>query len=197
MKVAIYLRVSTQEQNTENQEAKLISYAKSKDWEYEIFRECESTRKTRPVKELVLNLLRKKNFQGVLVYKLDRWARSTSELILGMEEFHKKGIGFTSYTDNIDFETASGKLFFRILSSFAEFERDLISERTKEALARLKREGKILGRPKKDIKEYPNFCQYPKCRIRVKKTQAFCKEHKKTMNILQKNDHLREVKNQA
>ena len=64
------------------------------------------------------------------------------------KELIDKGVGFISLSDNLDFTTASGKLHFQILSAFAEFERALISERTKEGLKRAKSQGKQLGRPK-------------------------------------------------
>ena len=146
MKFAIYCRVSTQEQTTENQRLRLVAHAKEKGWDYTVFEETESTRKTRPVKQVLLQKLRAKEFDGVIVYKLDRWARSSRELILNMEEFQKKDIIFISLTDNIDLKTASGKMQFQILSAFAEFERNLISERTREGLKRAKMQGKKLGR---------------------------------------------------
>ena len=148
MKVALYLRVSTENQTTENQRIRLEEYAKSKNWEYDVFDEVESTRKTRPVKQALLTKLRVKEYDAVVVYKLDRWARSSTELILETKELIDKGVGFISISDNLDFTTASGKLHFQILSAFAEFERSLISERTKEGLKRAKSQGKKLGRPK-------------------------------------------------
>src|SRR5690606_23253082 len=92
---------------------------------------------------------------GVMVYKLDRWARSSRELILEINELITKGITFISYSENLDFSTATGKLHFNILSAFAEFERELIRERTLEGLSRAKQQGKQLGRPKgsKDKKQ--------------------------------------------
>lgn len=147
MKAAIYVRVSTSDQTVENQILRLTEFAKSKGWEFEIFSEVMSTRKTRPVKAALLTDLRKKLFDGVLVYKLDRWARSSTELILEISELIQKGIFFFSYSENLDFSTATGKLHFQILSSFAEFERSLISERTKEGIYRAKINGKTLGRP--------------------------------------------------
>jgi putative DNA-invertase from lambdoid prophage Rac len=148
MKIAIYVRVSTQEQTVENQVLRLTEYAQSKGWEYEVYSEVMSSRKTRPVKQALLAKLRQKQYDAVLVYKLDRWARSSTELILDTKELIDKGIGFISLSDNIDFNTAAGKLHFQILSAFAEFERSLISERTKEGLYRAKNSGKMLGRPK-------------------------------------------------
>jgi DNA invertase Pin-like site-specific DNA recombinase len=146
-RIAIYCRVSTADQNNATQKIALEKYARSKKWKFQTFQETESTRKTRPVKQKVLTLLRAKKFDAVLVYKLDRWARSTVELILEVKELSDKGIGFISLSDNIDFTTASGKLQFTILSAFAEFERSLISERTRAALAQKKLNGAVLGRP--------------------------------------------------
>ena len=147
-KIALYCRVSTLEQNTLNQKLRLEKYAKEQGWVYEVFEETQSSRKSRPVKAELLKRLRNKVFEGVLVYKLDRWARSSSELILEVNELVNKGVGFISYSENLDFTTATGKLLFGLLSSFAEFERDLIKERTLEGLNRAKSQGKQLGRPK-------------------------------------------------
>ncbi len=152
---AIYSRVSTEEQHTENQTIKLKEYARNQGYRFKIFEEVESTRKTRPIKADLLNRLRNKEFKGVIVYKLDRWARSTQELVLEVEELFKKGIPFISLKENIDLSTSNGKLQFHILSAFAEFERSLIRERTLDGLNRAKKQGIKLGRPKgsKDIKK--------------------------------------------
>ena len=146
--LAIYARVSTQEQTTDNQVIRLTEYVNGRGYDYEVFTETESTRKSRPVKKLLLDLLRKGVFDVVIVYKLDRWARSSRELLLEIEELTSKGIEFHSYSENLDFTSASGKLHFSILSAFAEFERELIRERTLEGLHRAKQQGKKLGRPK-------------------------------------------------
>jgi len=146
MKIAIYCRVSTSEQTTDTQRHVLEQYAKGKGWKYKTFTEVESTRKTRPVKQQVLAALRSRLFGGVLVYKLDRWGRSLVELVTELRELTDKGIVFISLSDNIDFSTASGKLQFQILAAFSEFERSLISERTKDGLARKKAKGIVLGR---------------------------------------------------
>jgi len=148
MRIAIYCRVSTREQTTENQKLRLEEYAKRQGWNYDIYEEVMSSRKTRPVKAEVLNKLRHLEYDGVLIWKLDRWARSLSELTLEVTEMFNKNITFISLSDNIDLSTATGKLQFQILSAFAEFERNLISERTKEGLARAIAQGKQLGRPK-------------------------------------------------
>ena len=146
-KFAIYCRVSTEEQTTENQRLILVEYAERRGFNYEVFEEVESTRNTRPLKQKLLGRLRAMEFDGLLVLKLDRWARSLRELTLELEEIHAKGVTFISLNDSIDMSTATGRLQFQILSAFAEFERNLISERTKEGLARARSQGKRLGRP--------------------------------------------------
>ena len=146
MKVALYSRVSTTLQTTENQNIRLIEFTTNKGWKYEMFEETETTRKTRPVKQALLQKLRAREFDAVIIYKLDRWARSSTELILETKELLDKNVGFISISDNIDLSTAGGRLQFQILAAFAEFERSLISERTKEGLRRAKKT-KTLGRP--------------------------------------------------
>ena len=150
MKIAIYCRVSKRDMHPENQLIKLKEYADKQGWEHEIFEEKESTRKTRPVKESLLKRLRAREFDGLLIYKLDRWARSLPELALEIKELSERGIIFISLNDSIDLSTATGRLQFYIICAFAEFERDLIRERTLDGLERARAEGKTLGRPRKN-----------------------------------------------
>jgi DNA invertase Pin-like site-specific DNA recombinase len=152
MKYALYCRTSKSEQTNENQKLQLIEYANRQNWEYELFEEQESTRKTRPIKEEVLKLIRKGKLDGVLVYKLDRWARSLQELIMNVEEITNRGKNFISITQPIDTTSSGGKLMLQILGAFAEFEREIIRERTLAGLERARKQGKRLGRPPKIIK---------------------------------------------
>ncbi len=159
-KYAIYCRVSLNngEQTNLNQEVILTEYCQTNGWDYDVYSEQESSRKTRPIKAALLEKLRQHHYDGVLIYRLDRWARSSRELLLEIDELViKKEIDFISVSDNLDFSTAQGRLHFHILSAFSEFERSLISERTKAALQRI---GKIkkLGRPagSKDQKKRKN-----------------------------------------
>ena len=110
MKVAIYCRVSTEEQTTENQKLRLEEYAKRMNWDFETIEETMSTRKTRPKKNELLQRLRHKEFDGLLIYKLDRWGRSVIELTNEVLEIHNKGIRFISFSENIDLKTAIGEL---------------------------------------------------------------------------------------
>jgi len=148
MKVAIYLRVSTTDQNLENQKLPLIEYCKRMDWEYEIFQEKESTRKTRPVQWDLYNRLLKKEFDGLVIYKFDRWARSTKELIEHIENLVERNIKVFSYSENIDLNSSMGRAMLTIISAFAQLERDIIRERTIAGLERARAQGKKLGRPR-------------------------------------------------
>jgi len=144
MRLAGYVRVSTKDQNLELQENAISTYGRHT---ITIFREKESTRNTRPVKEDVLQRVRRGEFEGVIVWKLDRWGRSLRELVLDLEEFMQRDKVFISIQDNIDLSTSAGRLQAAILAAFAQFERDMISERTRAGLQAARAGGKRLGRP--------------------------------------------------
>jgi len=148
MKVAVYCRVSREGQTVENQKLPIIEYCKRMGYEYEIFEEQESTRKTRPVQWNLYNRLLRKEFDGLVIYKFDRWARSTKELIEHMENLYNKGVIIYSYSENIDLSSSMGRAMLTIISAFAQLERDIIRERTLAGLARAKAQGKKLGRPR-------------------------------------------------
>lgn len=147
-KIALYCRVSTTDQTTDNQRIKLVQHAVQMGWEYEIFEEVESTTKARRVKAGLLQQLRKHEFDGIAVYRLDRYARSTTELLLEIQELVKKGIEFHSLSEQLDFSTASGRLHLAVLSAFCEFERSLLRERVILGQQRAKGQGIKIGRPR-------------------------------------------------
>ncbi len=149
MKVAIYLRVSRDDLNLDNQRLPLIKRAEYEGWDYEVFEEKQSTRKTRPVQNKLYLMALKKKFDAIVVYKFDRWARNTTELINHMNDFQSKGVLFISHCENIDTTTIYGRAFFGFMAVMAEFERDLIRERTMAGLDRARAQGKKLGRPRK------------------------------------------------
>jgi len=124
------------------QKRALIEKAEREGWDYELFEEQESTRKTRPIKYQLYQRLLNKEFDGVCVWKIDRWARSTQELSREVTTLYDRGVKFISLTDNIDLSSASGTLQFTIISAFAQFERDIISERTREGLKHARNVGK-------------------------------------------------------
>jgi len=138
----LYARVSTEDQEPLMQEKALKNRADREGWEYEYFVEKESTRKTRPIKYALYQRLLNKEYDAVCVWKIDRWARSTKELTTEIEILYNRGVKFISITDPIDLSTDTGWLQFQIISAFAEFERRLISTRTKEGLKNAKNVGK-------------------------------------------------------
>jgi len=138
-----YARVSTESQVLDQQVDALLKHGID---ERHIYKEQISTRvRIRPELDRALKYLKKND--TFIVCKLDRLGRSVQHLIQMMDYFMKHKINFVSLTEKIDTSTAVGKMIFHMISSFAEFERDIISERTKEALLAARKRGKSLGRP--------------------------------------------------
>ena len=138
-----YARVSTQEQNLELQINALQAAGCKK-----IFTEKASgAQRDRPELKAALEYMRANEDDTLVVWKLDRLARSLRQLIDTIEELEKKGIGFKSLTENIDTTTSGGRLVFHIFGALAEFERILIKERTMAGLKAAKAIGKKGGRP--------------------------------------------------
>ena len=95
-----------------------------------------------------MNDARKRKVDAVLVWRFDRFARSTKHLILALEEFRNLGIDFVSFQENIDTNSPLGSAIFTIISAVAQLDKDIISERVKAGLRRAKENGKQLGRPR-------------------------------------------------
>lgn len=149
-RVAIYARVSTSDQSTESQLLDLRRYVRERGWL--LFNEyCDNgisgTKDSRPALNELMNDAKKRRFDTVLVWRFDRFARSTKHLILALEEFRNLGIDFISYQENIDTSSPLGSAIFTIISAVAQLERDIIAERVKAGLRRAKENGKKLGRP--------------------------------------------------
>ena len=147
---ALYLRVSKSDQTTLNQELELKNYCQQNSWEiFNIYKDegVSGSKTSRPQLDKMLCDMRNKRFQSVIVWKFDRLGRSTAHLLQVLEEMKNKGIRLIATSQNIDTETAMGKFFFTILSGFAEMEREIITERINLGLARVKKQGKKLGRP--------------------------------------------------
>lgn len=146
MKFALYARVSDRDQNPELQKEALLRKAKVEGWDYDYFEEQESSRRSRPVKNDVYQKLMNKEYDGVCVWRLDRWGRSSKELISEMDNLLNKGLKFISLRESIDLSTASGNLQFQMFCAFAEFERRLMGERI--YAGKHKKGAKKQGRPK-------------------------------------------------
>ena len=150
MKAALYLRVSTSEQTTLNQELELKKYCELQGFEvYKIYKDegVSGAKTSRPQLDEMLNDMRQKLFDCVVVWKFDRLGRSTAHLLQVLEELKNKEVRLIATSQNIDTSTPMGKFFFTILSGFAEMEREMIRERIKLGLKRRRKEGKLMGRP--------------------------------------------------
>ncbi len=147
---AIYCRVSTEEQNPQIQvdELKKHTYQQNNMVHDIYIDKATVTKESRPELNLMMFDMRKGMFDTVVIYKLDRLGRSLKHLITICEELHKKNITLVVTSQGIDTNTAHGKLLFNILGSVAEFEKELISERTKLGQKNAKNIGKR-GKDKK------------------------------------------------
>ena len=148
MRCAVYARVSTFDQEPENQLAELRRYAAARGWsvtEY-VDRGISGSKDTRPALDGMLRDARRRRFDVVLTWKLDRLGRNLKHLITMLEELQALGIAFVSLGEGIDATTPAGKLQMHILGAIAEFERARIQERVLAGLRRARAQGKRLGR---------------------------------------------------
>ncbi len=151
-RTTIYARVSTKDQHSETQVRDLKRFAKDRGLKViKVYQEKASAaanrNNTRSQFENLLDDVRKRRTDAVLVWKLDRLARSTRELLNRLEEFRTLGVELLSYTENIDTSTPAGKALFGMVAIFAEFENDIRSERIIAGMETARVKGKHLGRP--------------------------------------------------
>src|SRR5215471_7540009 len=153
MKAAIYARVSTLDQEPENQLAELRRYASARQWtsqEY-VDRGVSGAKDRRPSLDELLRAARRRQFDVLVCWRLDRLGRNLRHLITLLDELQALGIAFVSMGEGIDCTTPAGKLQLHILAALAEFERGRIQERVKAGLARAKKQGVRLGRPRRRV----------------------------------------------
>jgi DNA invertase Pin-like site-specific DNA recombinase len=148
--VAIYLRVSTQDQSTELQRHEITAFVESRGWQiFKVYEDKETgTTSRRAALSEMLAAVRERKVDIVITWKLDRLFRSLKDLITVLHEFHELGVAFVALKDQIDKTTAAGRLMTHLLGAFAEFEASLIRERVRSGLANARRKGVTLGRPK-------------------------------------------------
>lgn len=141
-----YARVSTEDQNLDMQQLAIEKYAREHNLDLTLYVEKISTRK---IERTELNNALKAAASGdrFVVYKLDRLARSTKELYQLTDEMTRRGIDFVSIQDSFDTTTPTGRAMFGMLAVFAEFERDIIQQRTKAGLDAARKRGRLGGRP--------------------------------------------------
>ena len=151
MRCALYTRVSTLDQNPENQAIELRRYVEARGWA--LTREytdhgVSGARESRPALDDLLADAKRRRFDVLVCWRLDRLGRNLKHLITLLDEFQALGIAFVSLAEGIDATTPAGKLQMHILGAIAEFERDRLRERTLAGLERARRAGKRLGRPR-------------------------------------------------
>ncbi len=153
-RVAVYVRVSTKDQSVDMQLNDLERYSRERGLNvFKVYKDngVSGTKETRPALSELMNDAKKRKFDTVLVWRFDRFARSTKHLVTALYEFRNLGIDFISYQENIDTSSPLGEAIFTIISAMSKLERDIIAERVKGGLRKAKANGKRLGRPKSEI----------------------------------------------
>jgi DNA invertase Pin-like site-specific DNA recombinase len=144
--------VSTTDQHCTQQLRDLRQYVQARGWTLEneyVDRGVSGTKDSRPAMDRLLQAARKRAVDAIVVWKIDRWGRSMAHFVSSVQELRRLGVRFIAVTQNIDTDGAgnpTAKLMLNLLAAFAEFEHELIVERTRAGLARARREGRIGGR---------------------------------------------------
>jgi putative DNA-invertase from lambdoid prophage Rac len=148
-RVGLYARVSTNDQQTlPMQNRAMREYAARRGWAIAMqVREVGSGAAKREAREKLLETARRREIDVVLVWRLDRWGRSVTDLLATLQELEHLGVGFVSLTEALDLTTPAGRAMAGLLAIFAEFEREILRERTRAGLAYARQNGKRLGRP--------------------------------------------------
>src|SRR5207244_1740666 len=149
-RAALYARVSTSEQNTENQLTSLRLFAEARGWTPAEFVDhgVSGAKERRPALDALLAAVRVRKVDVVVCTKLDRLARSVHHLVALGKELETLGVDLVVLDQTIDTTTASGRLLFHVLAAIAEFERDLIRDRVVAGIRRARAQGRRLGRPR-------------------------------------------------
>jgi DNA invertase Pin-like site-specific DNA recombinase len=150
-RVAIYLRVSTSKQDTENQLRELSAVADRSGWDiWNIYEDAGISgakgRDKRPGLEAMMKAVNAKQFDLVATWSVDRLGRSLTDLLGILQELQEKGVDLFLHQQGLDTSTTAGKAMFQMLGVFAEFERGIIRERVNAGLARARANGTKLGR---------------------------------------------------
>ena len=153
LRAALYLRVSTDQQTTDNQERELREAAEGKGLEVvEVYRDNGVSgakgRDKRPGLDKALKEAVRGKYSVLMVWSVDRLGRSLTDLVASLQELHGAGVDLYLHRQAVDTRTPAGKALFQMLGVFAEFERAMIQERVKAGMDRARAEGKVMGRPK-------------------------------------------------
>ena len=155
-RIAIYARVSTNDQNCDRQLRDLQEYSQAIGAVVvdKFIETASGAKNDRQERAKIIKLARSRSIDAVLVTEISRWGRSMVDLVLTLEELASYRVSLICQTGmQYDLTTPSGKLIAQIMSSMAEFERELLRERVRSGVAAARARGKILGRPKEDFSD--------------------------------------------
>src|SRR3989440_8296293 len=149
LRVGLYARVSTEDQQTIPLQIRAMrEYAARRGWSIVLqVKEIGSGASQRERREKLLEAARRREIDVVLVWRLDRWGRSVTDLLATLQELEHLGVGFVSLTEALDLTTPAGRAMAGLLAVFAEFEREIMRERVRAGLAHARQNGQRLGRP--------------------------------------------------
>lgn len=149
LRAGLYARVSTNDQQTIPLQIRALrEYAARRDWTVAMqVKEIGSGASARELREQIVEAARRRDIDVVLVWRLDRWGRSVTDLLATLQELDHLGVGFVSLTEALDLTTPAGRAMAGLLAIFAEFEREILRERVRAGLAHARQNGKQLGRP--------------------------------------------------
>lgn len=162
-RAVLYYRVSTGEQTCDNQVADLRRYCEFRKWTVagEFQDDAVSgLKKSRPGLDAMMKEIRQGKYNVLLVWSYDRLARNVAHLMMTLDELKSLSVDFASYRQQLDTTSPMGHMMFTVFAGFAQLERDMISERTKASLARLRAEGKTLGRPRESDSATIEYVKY-------------------------------------
>ena len=148
-RAGLYARVSTNDQQTLTMQNRAMrEYAARRGWTIALqVREVNSGAVKRKARERLLEAARRREIDVVLVWRLDRWGRSVTDLLSTLQELAHLDVGFVSLTEALDLTTPAGRAMAGLLAIFSEFEREVLRERTRAGLAHARENGQRLGRP--------------------------------------------------
>src|SRR5580704_7771918 len=157
VRAGLYARVSTMDQQTlPMQNRAMREYAVRRGWTIALqVKEVGSGATQRQLREKLLEAARRREIDVVLVWRLDRWGRSVTDLLATMQELEHLGVGFVSLTEALDLTTPAGRAMAGLLAVFAAFEREVLGERVRAGLAHARQNGQRLGRP---ATRSPTYC---------------------------------------
>jgi DNA invertase Pin-like site-specific DNA recombinase len=153
MRIGIYARVSTTDQDCSQQLRELRDYAAARKWDVQgeyVDHAVSGKKDSRPAMNELMDAARRRAIDAIVCWKIDRWGRSMPHFVGSVQELGSLGVRFIAVTQGIDTDESNptSRLMLNLLAAFAEFERELIVERTRAGLQRARREGRIGGRPR-------------------------------------------------